>query len=55
MAPIYYRGIGGAIDAAIIQQQRQALLEDVAKGCMAQRGYKAVPVPQSPSAAVPTR
>ena len=53
MAPIYYRGLGGAIGAAMIEQQRQGMLEDVAKGCMAERGYRAVLNPQTVSAAVP--
>ena len=39
MAPVSYRGIGGAIDAAILENQRGDALKDVAKGCMAQRGY----------------
>lgn len=39
MSPIYYRGIGGAINAAIIENERGAALKDVAIGCMAQRGY----------------
>lgn len=48
-APIvYYQGVGGAIDAAIIQNQRQGALSEVAKGCMAQKGYIQVPVSQAP-------
>ena len=39
MAPIYYRGIAGAINAGIIESQRQDALVDVAKGCMAEKGY----------------
>jgi hypothetical protein len=39
MAPIYYRGIAGAINASIIESQRQDALVDVAKGCMAEKGY----------------
>lgn len=39
MAPVYYHGIGGAIDAAILENQRGAALQDVGRGCMAQRGY----------------
>ena len=39
--PVVYTGGGlaGALDAAAIQGQRQASLTDVAKGCMAQKGY----------------
>lgn len=48
-APIvYYQGIGGAIDAAVIQGQRQGALSDVARGCMAQKGYIQVPISQAP-------
>ncbi|WP_157196494.1 hypothetical protein [Methylobacterium sp. 88A] len=39
MAPIYYRGLGGAIGAAIVENQRGEALKEVAKGCMAERGY----------------
>ena len=39
MAPIYYRGIAGAINASIIESQRQDALLDVIKGCMASKGY----------------
>jgi hypothetical protein len=39
MAPIYYRGIAGAINASIIENQRESALMDVAKGCMAEKGY----------------
>ena len=39
MAPIYYQGLSGAIDASAIEGQRMAALTDVAKGCMAQKGY----------------
>jgi hypothetical protein len=44
MAPIYYHGIGGAVGAAIIENQRGDALKDVAKGCMAQHGYLQVAV-----------
>jgi pectin methylesterase-like acyl-CoA thioesterase len=46
---IYYQGLAGAIDAAIIQNQHQQAYLDIMKGCMAQKGY--VLVPQSQAAA----
>lgn len=39
MAPIYYQGIAGAINAGIIEGQRQNALMDVAIGCLASKGY----------------
>jgi hypothetical protein len=39
MAPIYYSGIAGAVNAAMIEQQRGSALKDVAIGCMAEKGY----------------
>ena len=44
---IYYSGLAGAINASMIQQGRQSALLDVAKGCMAQRGYVLVPTSQA--------
>ena len=43
--PIVYTGGGlaGALEAGAISGQRQASLTDVAKGCMAQKGYVQVP------------
>jgi hypothetical protein len=49
MVPIYYGGMGGSIGAVVIEAQRSAALMDVAKGCMAQRGYLRVPVSQAAS------
>lgn len=49
MAPIYYHGIGGAVGAAIIENQRGEGLQDIAKGCMAQRGYLRVAATRPPS------
>ncbi|MBB3020656.1 hypothetical protein FHR70_003742 [Microvirga lupini] len=39
MSPIYYRGVVGAIQAGMIENQRQSALLDVAIGCMASKGY----------------
>jgi hypothetical protein len=50
MAPVYYSGLAGAISAAAISNQRSAALTDVAKGCMAQRGYMRVPLSQAEEA-----
>lgn len=47
---IYYQGLAGAITASMIQNQQQAALIDILKGCMAGKGY--VMVPQSQAAAV---
>lgn len=47
---IYYQGLAGAITASMIQNQQQAALVDVLKGCMAGKGY--VLVPQSQALAV---
>lgn len=46
---IYYRGLAGAIDASIIQQQHQTAYADIMKGCMAGKGYVLVPVSQAPA------
>jgi hypothetical protein len=43
--PVYWRGIGGMISASVVQQKQVAALVDIAKGCMAQRGYVYGPVP----------
>jgi len=53
MAPVYYHGIGGAIDAAILENQRGSALQDVGRGCMAQHGYlqRAVAAPAAYSGA----
>lgn len=53
MAPIYYQGVAGAIQASQIEQQRGAALEQVIQGCMAQKGY--VYVPQSQAAETANR
>lgn len=47
---IYYQGLGGAISAAMIQDQNTRALIDIMKGCMATKGY--VLVPQSEAANV---
>jgi len=39
MQPVYWRGIGGAIQAQMIENQRTDMLTNVAKGCMAEKGY----------------
>jgi hypothetical protein len=39
MPPIYYQGLAGAINAGIIEGQRQNALMDVAIGCLASKGY----------------
>lgn len=38
-APVYYQGLVGAIAAEQVLSQRRAALDDVARGCMAGRGY----------------
>lgn len=47
MAPIYYHGISGAIEASMIEKQRGEALVQVAEGCMAQKGYVYVPKSQA--------
>lgn len=47
---IYYQGLAGAITASMIQNQQQAALVDIFKGCMAGKGY--VMVLQSQALAV---
>lgn len=47
---IYYQGLAGAISASMIQSQQQKAYFDIMKGCMAQRGY--IAVPQSQAAAI---
>lgn len=49
--PIYFQGIGGAISAAMIQDQNTRALIDVLKGCMAQRGYVLVKKSEAPAVA----
>jgi hypothetical protein len=46
---IYYQGLAGAIDAAIIQNQQQGAYVDIMKGCMAGKGYAMVPQSQAPA------
>lgn len=46
---IYYQGLAGAIDAAMIQQQHNQAYLDIIKGCMAQKGYVYVPLSQAPA------
>lgn len=46
---IYYQGIAGAIDAAIIQNQHQQAYVDILKGCMAGKGYAMVHQSQAPA------
>ncbi|MDE2106606.1 MAG: hypothetical protein KGL39_55840 [Patescibacteria group bacterium] len=43
--PIVYTdpSLAGALDAAVVNGQRTGALSDVAKGCMAQKGYIQVP------------
>ncbi|WP_199085471.1 hypothetical protein [Bosea sp. ASV33] len=47
MAPIYYQGVAGAIEANRIEAQRGEALEQVIQGCMAQKGYVYVPKSQA--------
>lgn len=46
---IYYQGLAGAITASMIQNQQQAALVDILKGCMAGKGYMMVPMSQAPA------
>lgn len=46
---IYYQGLAGAITASMVQNQQQAALVDVLKGCMAGKGYVLVPQSQATS------
>jgi hypothetical protein len=36
---VYWRGLAGAIAADMTIQRQRAALDDIARGCMAQRGY----------------
>ena len=48
MQPVYSNGsIADSIGVAIINNQRQGTLMDVAKGCMAEKGYVQVPTSQA--------
>ena len=49
IAPIYYNGLYGAIQAAQIQNEHRESLGDIMKGCMAQHGYVSVPRSQAQS------
>lgn len=51
MDPVYYRGLVGAMQADMIQNQRTAGLDQVIEGCMAQRGYVHVPASQAAATA----
>jgi hypothetical protein len=42
-SPIYYSGIGGAISAGIVANERQQALMAMMEGCMAEKGYVLVP------------
>lgn len=53
MAPIYYQGLAGAIQADRIEGQRSEALEQVMQGCMAGKGY--VYVAQSKAEETATR
>jgi hypothetical protein len=44
---IYYQGLAGAINASMIQDQQQAALIDILRGCMAAKGYVLVPQSQA--------
>lgn len=47
-APIYWRGLVGALAADAVVAQRQQGLVAIAKGCMAERGYLLVPRSELP-------
>lgn len=55
VAPIYWRGIAGAINASIIEEQQKKALVDVAIGCMAQRGYRLIPQEEAEARGLITR
>lgn len=44
---IYYQGLAGAISASMLQNQQQAALIDILRGCMAGKGYMMVPQSQA--------
>jgi hypothetical protein len=39
MQPVYWRGIAGAVQAQMVENQRTDTLKGVAEGCMAEKGY----------------
>jgi outer membrane lipoprotein SlyB len=47
VAPIYWSGIAGAINASMIEEQQKKALVEVAIGCMAQRGYELITVEEA--------
>lgn len=48
MQPIYReKGIVGAVEAGLARRQQSDMLDDVAKGCMAQKGYVLLPTSQA--------